>query len=319
MAKKYNSGKNTCQAVCETAASMWNITYDVFESAGIEIKLANTFNMALVTQTSKKTDKVDAKKLATLLKLNELKTCYVPISEIRGVRDMVRHHVRLTQDRTKVINRVRSMLDKHDYEITEGSLYTKTALAELESIKLAPVHDEMIIHQCARQIRYLTDELAEIEQAVAEAAASNEYAQLLMSMTGVGTYIALLIAVEIADISRFKEPKNLVSWAGLCPDVYQSGNVMRMGRIKKLDTNRLVNWAMIQAANVAVRHDDRLALVFERSKKRHAGKHAPAIVVVANKMMTIAWHMLSTKTPYESRNEALYRRKLNKMRKKSRK
>ena len=92
-----------------------------------------------------------------------------------------------------------------------------------------------------------------------------------------------------------------------------------MGRIKKMDTNSLVNWAMIQAANVAAMHDDKMAFVYERAKKLHAGKHALAAVVVANKMITIAWHMLSTLTPYESRNEALYRRKLNKMRKKSRK
>ena len=266
-----------------------------------------------------KKDRQGGCQIATLLKLNEIDACYVPIAEIRGVRDMVRHHVRLTQDRTKVINRVRSLLDKHDYEITEGSLYTKKALAELESIRLAQahVHDEMIVCQCARQIRYITDKLAEIEKAVA--AADNEYAQLLMSMTGVGTYITLLLAVEIAGISRFKEPKNLVSWAGLCPDIYQSGNVTRMGRIKKRDTNSLVNWAMIQAANTTAMHDDKMAFVYERAKNRHAGKHAPAAVVVANKMMTIVWHMLFTMTPYESRNECLYRRKLNKMRRKSRK
>ena len=83
-----------------------------------------------------------------------------------------------------------------------------------------------------------------------------------------------------------------------------------MGRIKKLDTNSLISWAVCEAANVAVRHDARMKSVYESAKRRHAGKHALAIVVVANKMVTIAWHMLKTRTPYESRNERLYRSKL---------
>ena len=34
-------------------------------------------------------------------------------------------------------------------------------------------------------------------------------------MTGMGTYIALLLAAGIGDISRFAGPKNPVSWPGL--------------------------------------------------------------------------------------------------------
>jgi len=86
-----------------------------------------------------------------------------------------------------------------------------------------------------------------------------------------------------------------------------------MGRIKKLDTNKMVNWTMIEAANVAIRHDPRMAAVYESAKRRHANRHAQAIVVVAHKMTTIAWHMLKTRTPYQTRNKNLYRRKLSRM------
>ena len=47
------------------------------------------------------------------------------------------------------------------------------------------------------------------------------------------------------------------------------------------------------------------------AKRQHADKHALAIVVVANKMITITWHMLKNKGLYDSRNESLYRRKLD--------
>ena len=83
-----------------------------------------------------------------------------------------------------------------------------------------------------------------------------------------------------------------------------------------MGSDSLVNWAMCEAANVAIRHDERMKAVYEAASRRHAGKHMLAIIVVAHKMVTIMWYMLKTGTPYESRDEDLYSRKLAKMQKK---
>ena len=66
MARKYKG----CKAACETTGNMWRITFDAFEDAGIETKLANTFKMAIIAKTGKKTDKVDAEKIAQVLRMN---------------------------------------------------------------------------------------------------------------------------------------------------------------------------------------------------------------------------------------------------------
>ena len=197
--------------------------------------------------------------------------------------------------------------------MTGSRAYTEDSLKDLESAQLGSIHDEVVLGHCARQIRYITGEMKELDRCLTAEAAQNEGARLLASMTRMGTYFALLLAVEIGDISRFRDPKNMVSWAGLCPTVHQSGDSKYMGRMKKMDTDTLVNWAMCEAANTAARHDPRMAAVYESARRRHADKHAPAVVVVANKMVTIAWHILKTRTPYESRNEKLYQRKLNRM------
>ncbi len=214
-----------------------------------------------------------------------------------------------------MINRVHSLLDRYDVKIDASEMYAIKAVEQMESASLGSVHDEIVPSQCARQIRSLTEEIRHMDEHLEKEASLNEDAKLLASMTGMGIYSALLLAVKIADIVRFETPKNLVSWAGLCPAIHQSGDKNYMGRIKKLDTNSLVNWVMCEAANTAVIHDTRMKAVYESSKRRHAGKHALAIVTVANKMITIAWHILKTRTPYESRNEGLYKRKLAKMEK----
>ena len=307
-----------CRAACETTGNMWRKTYDTFEAAGIPIKLANTFHMAIIAKTAKKTDKVDAKKIAHVLRMNMIPECYVPESRIRGIRAMVRQRIRMTQDRTRIINRMHSMLDRYDVAIDATHMYAEKALAQLDAITLDSPHDALVLEQYVRQIRHLTEEIDDMDALLEKEAAYDENAKLLASMTGMGTYSALALSAEIGDISRFADPKKMVSWAGLCPTIHQSGDQLYLGKRKKLDTNGLVNWIMCEAANVAARHDPRMRSIYESAKKRHAGKHALGIIVVANKMLTIAWHMLTTQTPYTSHNQRLYKRKLAKIEKATR-
>ena len=103
-------------------------------------------------------------------------------------------------------------------------------------------------------------------------------------------YAAMLLASEIDRVGRFASPKKLVSWAGMCPTVHQSGNTMYHGRMKK-DSNRKVNWVLIQAAHVAVLYDGRMRDYYGRMKKTHHS--SIAITHAANKMIKIIWHMLT--------------------------
>jgi transposase len=57
-----------------------------------------------------KTDKVDARVLAQLLKMDYLPESYVPGKEIRGLRTIVRHRANLVRSRTSLENRVHALL-----------------------------------------------------------------------------------------------------------------------------------------------------------------------------------------------------------------
>ncbi len=92
-----------CQAACETTGNMWNITYGAFERHGIDIKLANTYKMAIIAKTGKKTDKIDAQKIASVLRMDSIPECYVPSADTRGVRAMVRQRIRTVV--TRINNR----------------------------------------------------------------------------------------------------------------------------------------------------------------------------------------------------------------------
>ncbi|MEM2911572.1 MAG: IS110 family transposase [Candidatus Bathyarchaeia archaeon] len=92
-------------------------------------------------------------------------------------------------------------------------------------------------------------------------------------MTNVGVYSALLIKSEIGDVKRFPNYKKLISWAGLAPSLYQSGNVMRNGRITK-QGSKLLRWVMVECARVAVRYDSRLGEFYERVRRRRGEQKA---------------------------------------------
>ena len=125
MARKYKK----CRAACETTGNMWNVTFDALEDAGIEAKLANTFKMAIIiAKTGKKTDKVDAEKIAQILRMDMIPECYVPSLHIRGIRTMIRQRIKVVQDRTRVINRVHSLLDKYDVTVDAANMYAKKEL-----------------------------------------------------------------------------------------------------------------------------------------------------------------------------------------------
>ena len=67
-------------------------------------------------------------------------------------------------------------------------------------------------------------------------------------------------------------------------------------------------WVLIQAAHVAVLYDGRMRDYYERMKKTH--RSSIAITHVANKMIKIIWHMLTSRDLYRDRNEKLYQKKL---------
>jgi transposase len=163
-------------------------------------------------------------------------------------------------------------------------------------------NDQIMLHEYISQVDFLNTEIKNTESKISYQASKNESAKILMSMTGIDYFSAMLIALEIGDITRFSTPEKLIPWPGLCPSIHQSGNSLYMGRMK--DGNKKIRWILIQAANTAARKDDRLRRFYLRIAKRHG--HHIAITHVTNKMITIIWHMFVNKKLYNELKQNLY-------------
>jgi transposase len=307
MLEKYGQ----CKAVLESTGNMWLKTYEALEEAGIEeVKLANPAKTRVIAEARVKTDKIDCRILAHLLRADLIASCYVPPKEVREVRYTLTHRMNIVRDRTRVENRIHSLLDKYDIHCEYVDMFGVHGMAWLRSVKLENTNDQEILSSLIRQIEFLNKEEECINSKIASDAIGNGYVTAIMSMTGFDYYGASVVAAYIGDINRFPSPRHLVSWVGICPSVYQSGESLHMGKMK--DGNTKVRWILSQAANVAARCDSRMNAFYRRKLKRH--HHNVAITHVSNKMLVIIWHMLKENSLYNERKEKLYRSKLKKMR-----
>jgi transposase len=124
--------------------------------------------------------------------------------------------------------------------------------------------------------------------------------QLLMTVPGVGLTLAVVIALEIGDVSRFPTGEKLASYAGCTCRVHATGGKLRYGRLRP-DVNRYLKWAFIEAANATClmrgRHPHRhISRLYERIARRKG--HPKAIGAVARHLAEATYWLLSKQEPY---------------------
>jgi transposase len=115
-------------------------------------------------------------------------------------------------------------------------------------------------------------------------------ADRLAEITGLSHDLAIAIIAEIGlDMTRFRTPAHLVSWAGLCGTANQSGP--RRRKDKKGHGNSYLRSYLCQAANGAARTATFLGERYHRIARRRGA--ARAQVAVARSILVIIWHLLN--------------------------
>jgi transposase len=125
-------------------------------------------------------------------------------------------------------------------------------------------------------------------------------ADLLKTLPGVGDVLSMVMMLEIGKVERFPTAAHLASYAGLVPRVHSSGGYTRMGQVCG-NVNRNLKWAFVEAANLIVINQRRLAgthvvRLYQRIKR---GKnHQKGAVAVARHLAEAAWWMLTSLEVY---------------------
>jgi transposase len=293
------------KAVLEPSANFWIRIYDKLEGEGVDVKLSNPLRTKAIAEARIKTDRIDAKTLAYLLRGDLVAESYVPSRKNRERRALIRHRASLIQMRVDIKNRIHALLDKHELTHTYTDLFGKQGLEWLHNLPL-PNPDQEILQSNLQVVETLNEQIRSMDIQIAKDATSEEKAKLLMTMPGVDYYAAMVLLSEIGDVHRFNSDEKLVSWVGLAPQVHQSGETQWTGHITRKGSKR-ARWILGQCAQSARQHDPRMREFYERIERKHG--HQKAVVAVARKMLAIMYVMLIRNEPYRGGNPELTEQK----------
>jgi transposase len=198
-----------------------------------------------------KTDHRDAKKLVRLYRAGELSFVEPPSPEQEGLRDLVRARDDLRRARTSARHQVAKQLLRHGHIYREGKKsWTKQHEAWVCRQRLGdPLAQRALCHMRAH-LEAIGAQLAAIDHELEQVATNEPWCdplRWLCSFRGVGLLTALGLIAEIGDFRRFSHPRELMSYLGLTPSEYSSGDQQHRGHITKCG-NRHARRLLIEAA-----------------------------------------------------------------------
>lgn len=265
----------------------------MLQELGHEVRMGDSRSIKLIAQSRCKTDRIDSQILMELLAKGFLPCAYIASKIEREYRELLRHRVQLVRTMVKHKLRVHAILDKENRGIRYP--FTLKGRREVEKLNLRPMADALLNDEL-EVIDYIDEKIDRQDKRVKYAAKHNPDVDLLRTIPGFDTLSALMFIAEAGDIHRFAKADQLAAYTGLVPRVYASGGHQRTGRITKQGPRHL-RWILVQSAWAAIKSSPNLHHMFCTIGRKKNQKIA--IIAVARKLATIAYHVLKAKTPFD--------------------
>jgi transposase len=262
-----------------------------------------------------KTDRRDALTLARLMRSGDLSSIYVPAVEDEALRDLSRGREDAMIDLKRSKRRLKSFLLRQDLRYEGRANWNAAHLRWLAQVVCPTPAQQIVFQEYVRAVTEQQERLQRLQGELREAVKTWRLAPVvdaLQALRGVELTGAIVLAAELGDVTRFDNPRRLMSYLGLTPSEYSSGERRHQGGITKAGNGHarrvLVEgaWAYRYPAKVS-RHlqlrleklpSDIQAISWKaqvRLCKRYRqltarGKHANKVVVaIAREMAAFAW------------------------------
>ena len=246
-----------------------------------------------------KTDRLDSRKLARLLAKGLLKRVWVPSSEERFHRQVIRRRRQLVSDRVRAQNRIKSELQFYGIDLpAPRGKWTQVYFANLQRIKFKNHWMNQSFSRLLEQYAFLCiqiDKQTKLLKQLAQLPLYRDRVNILCSIPGIGILTAMEILLELQDVSRFRRAEQLAAYVGLTPSQYSSADKVRMGRITGIGKNT-VRSALVESCWQLIRKDKAMRKRYEQIKSRAGGKRA--IVAIARRLLLCMRRLLLDNRPY---------------------
>jgi len=320
---------NCSHVAMESTGVYWKPVWNILESCSFKQLLANSQRIKNVP--GRKTDVKDAEWIAQLLRSGLIEGSFVPLHDIRDLRDLTRYRKKLVQEVTQEKNRIHKILQDANIKITtyvsdifgvSGRCILETLIqgetltaSKLRNMVFGPIkskisdlmealngnvrpHHRDMIRYSWNHLLYLEETIERVERQIDECLKPfrNEV-ELLDTIPGVNQRAASIMIAEFGtDMSVFPNDSHLSSWSGISPGNNESAGKKKGSKTKR--GNKALKGVLCECAWAAsVTRNTRLSATYWRLVKR-LGKNK-AIVAIAHLILRIAYQILQTKTPYQ--------------------
>jgi transposase len=277
----------------EATTNTWGVA-DVLRPYVGKIVISNPLRTRAIAEAKIKTDKIDSRVLAELLRADYLPAVWQPGPDTQRLRRLTHRRAALVSDRTRLKNRIHSVLHHCLVPLPKGDLFSKQGRAWLQGLTL-PEPEAAARDSDLRLLEQTEREIAQMEERLTREAWQDEKVRLLMSIPGIDYTVAQTCLAAIGDVTRFANAKKLASYLGLNPSTHQSGPHCVYGHITK-QGNAHARWLLVQAAQHLDAYRGPLGQTMRNIVRRKNRK--VAVVACARKLAVLIWHVLSSGEPF---------------------
>ncbi|HET9565983.1 MAG TPA: IS110 family transposase, partial [Mycobacterium sp.] len=312
----------------ESTGIYWKPVYYVLEDR-FPVWVINAEHLRNVP--GRKTDVADSVWIAQLIEHGLVSPSFVPPRNVRLLRDVTRHGRRLTEERTRAIQRLEKVLQDAGIKLTSvaSTILGKTGrailaallageedpaeLAEMAKGRLRPKipalrealthrfrleHHGLLVAQMLAHVDFLESSIADtygqVEVLLRPVA---DVVELVMTIPGVGRRVAEVLIAEVGlDMTVFPSAAHLASWSGICPGNNASGGKRRAGRTRH--GSMWLRIALTEAAQAAARtHGTYLAAHHAQIRGRRGTQKA--IGATRHDILIAYYHIVRAKIAYQ--------------------
>ena len=283
--------------VCVECIFTWYWLADLCTREGIAFVLGHALYMKAIHGGKAKNDKIDAHKIAVLLRGGMLPQAYVYPAKMRATRDVLRRRMHLMRKRAELLAHVQNTNSQYNLpEISKKLAYKANRAGVAERFPEPAVHKSITVDLALIDTydRLLTDLELDLVQTAKVHDAQTFYR--LRSIPGVGKILALVLLYEIHDIHRFPRVQEFVSYCRLVKCAKESAG-KRYGTSGKKIGNAYLKWAFSEAAVLFLRNNPAGQKYLTRLARKH-GK-GKALTILAHKLARAVYYMLKRDTAFD--------------------
>jgi transposase len=198
-----------------------------------------------------KTDSRDCKKLARLLRNDDLTPVWVPSKTQEALRDILRARQDAVKDHTRKRNQLTKFLLRLGLIPPQGvNLWTLKHRQWLEKIQLEQHFHQICLWEHIRSIDEAKAKIVRLEKEIlpaVEKVVDRDLIYALQALRGVSLITAATLIAEVGDFNRFNNPQQLMSYAGLVPSEHSSGSSRHQGKITKAG-NSVIRYVVVESS-----------------------------------------------------------------------